>query len=434
MNTNAVTKAEIWFHTKDENKDGDTTIWVTIYDPLSGFDVAGFKDNIGEFDDNSTFGPFPIGTAHNRTIASNPERLLQMGLSIQIFPQGIGTVINGHPFDSGGNDEWHFDFSVRFILRDGSRLNGTVKGVNLDQDRNFKTLLLSDIEFTQSAAWFGIYDLEIRDAPAVVKPTSDTQDIYVRSIDDRLYQRWWTGSTWSDHWQVHEDGDFRLGSAPSVVSNGASYRDVYVRGADGYLYHKYWNGRTWYGWFPLGGETKDAPAVVMPRTNSRDVYVRGMDDRLWQKWWTGSSGSEGWYMHDDGAFRLGSAPAVVSNGENYRAVYVRGTDGALYYKNWDGRSWHSWICLGGKIKGAPVAIKLTHDSQDIYVRGMDDRLWQIWRTGVNWSDWHMHDDGDFRLSSSPAVVSNGENFRDVYVRGVDGTVYHKFWDGRTWNP
>ena len=40
---------------------------------------------------------------------------------------------------------------------------------------------------------------------------------------------------------------------------------------------------------------------------------------------------------------------------------------------------------------------------------------------------------DFRITSSPSVLSNGPNFREVFVRGKDGGVYHKFWNGNAWS-
>jgi hypothetical protein len=95
----------------------------------------------------------------------------------------------------------------------------------------------------------------------------------------------------------------------------------------------------WKGWFGLGGQIKDAPAVVTPSPGRIDIYVRGLDDRLWQKWWTGSEwmpSADGWSQHDDGDFRLTSAPAVLHEGPGFRDVYVRGQDGAVYHKFWRG--------------------------------------------------------------------------------------------------
>ena len=68
-----------------------------------------------------------------------------------------------------------------------------------------------------------------------------TPDIYVRGIDDRVYQKWWTGTEWvpSAGWLPHDETPgFALGSSPSVVAGPGNSRSVYVRGQDGSVYHK----------------------------------------------------------------------------------------------------------------------------------------------------------------------------------------------------
>lgn len=64
---------------------------------------------------------------------------------------------------------------------------------------------------------------------------------------------------------------------------------------------------------------------------------RERDGRLWQKFWDGQKwypSDEGWLLHDDGGFRLGSAPSVIAEGRDFRDVYVRGQDGKVYHKYW----------------------------------------------------------------------------------------------------
>lgn len=196
----------------------------------------------------------------------------------------------------------------------------------------------------------------------------------------------------------------------------------------------------WNGWFGLFGKIVGAPAVVFPTPGTIDVYVRGEDNRLWQKWWDGKKwnpSDKAWAPHEDGGFRLGSAPSVFAQGANFREVVVRGQDGHVYHKFWDGTKWSQWFGLGGTIKGAPSVTPYQPGAYDIYARGDDDRLWQKWWDGKKWNpsdaDWAPHDDGNFRLGSSPCAISDGPNFRDVYVRGQDGGVYHKFWNGQTWS-
>jgi pimeloyl-ACP methyl ester carboxylesterase len=41
--------------------------------------------------------------------------------------------------------------------------------------------------------------------------------------------------------------------------------------------------------------------------------------------------------------------------------------------------------------------------------------------------WILRDDAEFRLGSSPAVITDGAGVRDVYVRNRDDSVGHKYW-------
>jgi hypothetical protein len=58
-------------------------------------------------------------------------------------------------------------------------------------------------------------------------------------------------------------------------------------------------------------------------------------------------------------------------------------------------------------------------------------LWQKWWDGTRWNPsddgWIMHDDAEFRLGSSPAVILDGAGVRDVHVRNRSGSVSHKYW-------
>ncbi len=81
----------------------------------------------------------------------------------------------------------------------------------------------------------------MKGAPGVVIAGNAT-DVYVRGMDDALWQNTWTpGSAWTG-WNRHEPGydPTVLGSSPTVVSSGPKHRDVYIRGYGGDLCHKYW--------------------------------------------------------------------------------------------------------------------------------------------------------------------------------------------------
>ncbi|HEX8126101.1 MAG TPA: serine hydrolase, partial [Allosphingosinicella sp.] len=290
---------------------------------------------------------------------------------------------------------------------------------------------------TKWNGWFGLGG-QIKGAPAAVAPTADTIDIYVRGMDDRLWQKWWDGSKWhpsDDGWTVHDDGAFRLGSSPSVISRGAGFRDVYVRGQDGAVYHKFWDGSKWNGWFGLGGSIKGAPSAVGPTPDTIDIYAKGTDDRLWQKWWDGSKwgpSDSQWHPHDDGMI-LGSSPSVLAEGAGFRDLYARHPNGTVIHKFWKNGTWSQWFGLGGSITGAPLALSVVPGFHEIYARGTDGRLWQKAWDGKAWipSDmgWTMNHDGNLRIGEAPGGYAFGANYRDIYAPlAGDGSVLHKYWN------
>ncbi|MEO6286568.1 MAG: hypothetical protein ABIN80_04705 [Dyadobacter sp.] len=256
---------------------------------------------------------------------------------------------------------------------------------------------------------------------AVAIPNTNIVDLYVRGTDDTLWQKAWDNGKWIDWTQV--DSGFKIFSSPKAVSSGPMHRSIYAVGADGGVYHKYWDGQ-WHNWENLGGKIKgNVGAVGVPGTNVTDLYTRGMDDTLWQQYW--SNGWSGWFQVDSG-FKMTCTPTVLSANQSHRAIYATGQDGNLYLKNWDGQ-WHPWQQIGGKVAGDVSGLVLAKiNATDLYARGWDNRLWQkIWQN-CKWGDFFKLD-ADFKIISSPSVVSLNINHRDVYAVGENGNVYHKFW-------
>ena len=189
--------------------------------------------------------------------------------------------------------------------------------------------------------------IQFGDGPGVVTRIPTHRDIFVRGLDNELWQKWWdNASGWSD-W-------FPLGgvitSAASVISAGPNHVDVYVRGEDHQLWQKWWGGG-WSEWIPLGGQLASAPGVVARPPNHRDVFTRGLDHRLWHKWWASDVGWSNWAAVDDAP--IGSAPAATSAAPDHVDIYVRGEDGQLYQKWCTGSGgWSGWNCLGGELARA----------------------------------------------------------------------------------
>ncbi|MGW0516143.1 hypothetical protein [Crossiella sp. NPDC003009] len=116
-----LTRATVFFHTNDEDKDHDTHITVTAFD-RNGTTAARVANAFGDFDDHSDNGPFGM-------YIHNPSRweLLQGGnLHLRIDPNG--------------NDTWRFNFRVDLQFSDGSQLSSWGDRLQLSQSdraRNF---------------------------------------------------------------------------------------------------------------------------------------------------------------------------------------------------------------------------------------------------------------------------------------------------------
>jgi hypothetical protein len=280
----------------------------------------------------------------------------------------------------------------------------------------------------QWTRWFGLGG-QIVGRPSVVMPGADTQDIYVRGMDNGLKQKWWNGK-WgpSDSgWLAHNDG-FQLGAAPTVVSFGPNHRDVFAPDLEGVVHHKAWNGSAWTGWASLGGIVQGSVGAAVYGPGQIDLYARGLDNALYQRWNDGSGwNSSGWQRHNDG-FLLGGAPVVVATLAGFRDVFARGQDGSPWHKYWDGSKWNGWFNLGGLLQEQPGVTIPAVPNEDLYIQGEDNALWQKWWDGAAFhpsaNGWIRHND-HVALGAPPAVVAWGNGFRDIFARAADGSVIHK---------
>ncbi|MBD2752005.1 hypothetical protein [Spirosoma validum] len=277
----------------------------------------------------------------------------------------------------------------------------------------------------------------INDLGVVAIPGTRTVDIYAQWSDQTLYQKYWANGQWSSWMSVDPSFDMHPSSSPVVVSVNASHRAIFARKRQNLCtYYKLWNGDNWLPWTLLTGQIAgkigvgDVSAVVIPGTKVIDVYVRGADDTLWQTFST-NAGYDNWteWFPVDSSFKMDSSPTAVSANTGHRAIYARGKDGNVYHKAWDG-SWHGWESLGGKgvVKGDVAAVIVPGTNvTDLYMQGVDGGLWQqYWDNG--WSGWFAVDK-EFKLVSSPAVISTDASHRSVFAKGAPGTnfVYHKFY-------
>ncbi len=231
--------------------------------------------------------------------------------------------------------------------------------------------------------------------PAIVSWAPGRLDLFVRGLDNKLWQRFSTnaGTTWSD-WIQPVGAEGTLASGPDATSRGPGLLDVVVAGTDGALYQRFWDGQRWNtAWLRQGapgGGTPNPPAGVVgtptatsPNGVNLELFARDTTDRIWQQTWNGASWS-GWYGPD--GLHSGTAASrldAASWGPGHLSAFVRGNDGFLYHSIYQAPGWFQWQRIGffwQTIVDGPAAASRGFGRVDVVARGTDDRLY-MWSIG-----------------------------------------------------
>ena len=111
-----LTRANVTFHTNDEDKDFDTRVDVSV--SLSDETIAYISDPFGRFADYSDAGPFTL--LMKNPVGVNEIRLATADLAI-------------HPVFSvpGTGDTWRFNFLLDLFFSDGSHLLSRASNLEL---------------------------------------------------------------------------------------------------------------------------------------------------------------------------------------------------------------------------------------------------------------------------------------------------------------
>ena len=245
-------------------------------------------------------------------------------------------------------------------------------------------------------------------------------DIAARGVDDQVWLRSWTGSTWRDWTSL---GGF-ASSDPDASTWGGDRFDVVVRGSDSAVWLRAREGGGWSDWVNLGGTATGGPAVASARPGRLDVFARGVDGALWARSYTDGFWSD-WYSLGGS---LASDPDAVGVNAGRVDVFVRGLDNALWTRRLDGGVWQGWESVGGILSSGPAAATTGGDRVDVFVRGADDALWHTWSLGAGWGPWDL---GVGHWASAPDATWRG-GFLDVFGRGLDGGLWQVSWLGDAW--
>lgn len=271
------------------------------------------------------------------------------------------------------------------------------------------------------------------DSPGAASWGSTRLDVFSRGYGDdaSTYRRWWDGSTlppgpWSN--AVSLGGS--TSSSPAVIAPTTNRLELYVRGLDNLVWQRRYDGTTWSNWSGLGGMTYASPAASARRgTSIVDLFIRGTDNAIYQRSRNGSTWSPGWVSIGAPSGGATSAPAAVSNSSGRIDVFVRGGDSAIWRRTWT-TSWGAWTSMGGGTTSAPAVTSRGENRLDLFVRGTDGQIWRRYNDGAGWSGWSSLGGVTF---SSPAAVAASSNRLDVWARGPGAALQHKVWTPSGWS-
>jgi glucose/arabinose dehydrogenase len=177
------------------------------------------------------------------------------------------------------------------------------------------------------------------DSPAVAAGTSFAA-LFVRTADNRLWQRTLTGSG-TDAWSPLPIGGASA-TGPSAVVTAGDVVHLVVRGTNGAVYHATRRGTIWSGWGSLGGAIQGTPAVAPRPGGGIAIVVRGTDNGIYAKY--GDTGSWTGWSRLTGA-TLSSPTLAWGYATGRLDLFVAGTSGGLYQRGFVNGTWGTWIGL-----------------------------------------------------------------------------------------
>ena len=226
---------------------------------------------------------------------------------------------------------------------------------------------------------------KITGAPAVSTWSEGRLDVFVCSMDRRLFHRVYENGLWQGaNWEDLADGHI-LETSPAAVSWGPGRIDLFAVW-DKQLHHRGYQNGIWSPWTEnLGGVTNDGPAAASWKLDRVDALVHTTDNNMSRRYWESgvTFGWTDWETVGGQMQALMSSPAAVATGPGRIDCFGRNKNYHLL---------HTW-----------------------YQDGMQSTLVEIDTT---------------YFKDTPAVVSGVTSDRgrvDVLVRGVDDLVYHRVY-------
>jgi hypothetical protein len=223
--------------------------------------------------------------------------------------------------------------------------------------------------------------IKVNGTPAVSSLREGRLDVFVRSLDNRLFHRIYENEIWQGTgWTEFSDGH-TFETSPAAISWGTDKIDLFAVW-NKQVQHRYYQNGVWSSWAEnLGGHTHDALTAASWKPGRVDVLLRTIDNFVYRRFWEGgvTSGWKEWENVGGLGMTVTSAPVAVATAPNRIDCFARGAN--------DGHIIHTWYQDGQRqdwreidnltIRDAPAVVSgVTADRGrvDIFIRGTDDIL------------------------------------------------------------
>jgi hypothetical protein len=281
--------------------------------------------------------------------------------------------------------------------------------------------------------------IKVNGTPAIASRREGCLDVFVRSLDNRLFYRKYENETWHGPGWTDISAGHWFETAPAAVSWSPDKVDLFAVW-NKQVQHLYYQGGVWSSWAEnLGGVTTDTPAAASWKRGRVDVLVRTADNFMSRRYW--EAGWKDWENIGGQHMTLTSAPSAVATGPNRIDCFARGpNDGHLiqaWYQDGQRQEWTEIDNL--TIRSAPAvtsAATADRGRVDVFIRGTDDILRHRiffasqtaggWEQGSTWKDVNMT-----QIFSPPAAVAwwsgNALKRIDIFAQGANNSLVHTQW-------
>jgi hypothetical protein len=341
------------------------------------------------------------------------------------------------------------------------------------------------------SAWLNLTGLKTTEDPAIVSPSADRLEVFVRAPGGGVSQRSWTAGGsgggaggWSGAWRALGGGGVR-GSVAAVATGGGRVSLFARSSTDGRVRHREWTGAAWQpasAYDSLGSSlTTTAPPFAVPvvsadgrpvvggfvvfarsSTNNNRIFAKVRSSAASGTWLP--AGRAGAWEDLGGAGGALSGPLAVASPGRID-VFVRGAAGDVKHKwlefaadgggpadyassQWQPSMAGEWVSLGGPAGDRPSAAfrALPSPAIDLFIRADGNGLLKVRTLDLTTGRWsaswgttlgtrRVAPGGGAPTAVALAPPSAFSGRVDVFCRTKDdGRPQHAWFAGGRWYP